>query len=111
MKENRSLYIRFGDIPENEKSCVWNNDDKIGEEEGVSVYPAIIDADGTISIGLSLPITETTLYTFQGFLQYQDRECWLVAGDLVGRGTDNEPLIKNVRKIQKIHKFRTKENS
>lgn len=89
-------YIRFGDIPENERSKVWNDDEIIGELEGVSVYPAIIDGEGNISIGLTLPVTRTTLDTLNVLLAYDNRKCYLVDGDYVGRGTDNEPLIKNI---------------
>lgn len=35
---SRKLYIRFGDIPKNERSSVYENfEKKVGEEEGVSV--------------------------------------------------------------------------
>ena len=35
------LFYRFGDIPEDECSSIWNNNDEvIGKEKGVSVYEA-----------------------------------------------------------------------
>lgn len=95
-------YIRFGEIPEGEKSKVWRGDIAEGELEGVSVYPAIIDSEGRISIGLTLPVTRTTLDTLTHLLAYDNRDCLLVEGDYVGRGTDNEPLIKNVKIIKRL---------
>ena len=95
-------YIRFGEILENEKSKVWRGDIAEGELEGVSVYPAIIDNEGRISIGLTLPVTRTTLDTLEHLLAYDNRECYLVADDYIGRGTDNETLIKNVKIIKEI---------
>ena len=33
------IFYRFGDIPEDECSSIWNNNDEvIGREKGVSVY-------------------------------------------------------------------------
>lgn len=102
-------YIRFGDIPKNEESCVYNGDELIGKENGVSVYPAIIDENGSIIFGLHLPVTRTTLYTMQYLIEYDNRPCYLVEGDLVGTGTDGEPLIKNVRIVREITDYRRKE--
>lgn len=35
------IFYRFGDIPEDECSSIWNNNDEvIGKEKGVSVYEA-----------------------------------------------------------------------
>lgn len=105
----QKYYIRFGDIPENETSKIYRGEECVGEEDGVSVYPAIIDDDGRIALGLSLPITRTTLYTQQHLLEYDNRPCYLVTGDCVGRGSDSEPLLKNVKIVQQITDFRKKE--
>lgn len=32
------IFYRFGEIPINEKSCIWKGEEKVGEELGVSVY-------------------------------------------------------------------------
>ena len=34
MQTIRKRYIRFGDIPENEVSCVWRDTIKVSEEKG-----------------------------------------------------------------------------
>ena len=99
-------YIRFGDIPENEESSVYNGEELIGKERGVSVYPALEDKDGSIIFGLHLPITRTTLYTMQHLIEYDNRPCYLVEGVFVGNGSDGEPLIKNVKIVREITEYR-----
>lgn len=109
-KSDKSLYIRFGDIPTNGKSKVYNGEIEIGIEEGISVYPAFEDKEGNIILGLNLPITKTSLHTQQHLLEYDNRPCYLVTGDYVGKGTDGEPLIKNVRIIKEIKPYRIKQD-
>lgn len=106
----RNFFIRFGDIPEDEASSVWNGEELVGKEKGVSVYPAILDEKGEATgIGLWFPINRTTLYTFQHLLEYDTRPCYLVEGDeLPDRGVDGEPLIVNVKIIREIKEYRKK---
>lgn len=107
-KQNEQLYIRFGDIPPNEKSKIYRGEEEIGCENGVSVYPAFETDEGNIVLGLSLPITKTTLYTQQHLLEYDNRPCYLVKGDYVGKDSDGQPLINNVSIIKKIDEYRVK---
>lgn len=109
-KTDKSLYIRFGDIPINGKSKVYNGEIETGIEEGISVYPAFKDKEGNIILGLNLPITKTSLYTQQHLLEYESRPCYLVTGDYVGKGSDGEPLLKNVRIIKEIKPYRIKQD-
>ena len=106
--ERKQLYVRFGDIPSNEKSKIYRGEEEIGDENGVSVYPAF-ELNGNIVLGLTLPITKTTLYTQQHLLEYDNRSCYLVSGDYVGKGTDGEPLIKNISVIKRLDNYRIKE--
>ena len=108
LEEQQSLYIRFGEIPDNEKSKIYRGEEEIGEEDGVSVYPAF-EVNGNIVLGLTLPITKTTLYTQQHLLEYENRPCYLVKGDYVGKDADGQPLICNVQIIKKIDNYRVKE--
>ena len=101
-------YLRFGEIPENEESSIYCGEQLVGKEKGVSVYPCIINSDETICIGLSLPITRTTLHTFQALLQYDNRPLYLVKGDCIGKGIDGEPLLKNVKIVKEITNYRKK---
>ena len=107
--EQKQLYIRFGEIPTDEKSKIYQGEIEVGTENGVSVYPAFKTSEGDIVLGLSLPITKTTLYTQQHLIEYDDRPCYLVNGDYVSKDTDGQPLIKNVSIIKKIDTYRVKE--
>lgn len=106
--EPEPLYIRFGEIPDNEKSKIYCGEEEIGEEDGVSVYPAF-EVNGDIVLGLTLPITKSTLYTQQHLLEYENRPCYLVKGDCVGKDADGQPLIRNIQIIKKIDNYRVKE--
>lgn len=103
----KPLYIRFGDVPSNETSKIYRGEVEIGEENGVSVYPAF-EVNGNIVLGLTLPITKTTLYTQQHLLEYDNRPCYLVNGDYVGKDTDGEPLIRNITIIKRLDNYRIK---
>lgn len=106
--EHQQLYIRFGDIPANEKSKIYRGEKEIGIENGVSVYPAFKSTNGDIVLGLNLPITKTTLHTQQHLLEYDNRPCYLVTGDYIGKDTDGQILISNVNIIEKIDNYRVK---
>lgn len=90
-------YLRFGDIPENGKSKIWRGEECIGEEEGVSVYEIKFDKDKHISICLPFPFHRDTLDTLTALTKYDNRPCYIVTGEYVGKGTDGEPLISNVQ--------------
>ena len=107
----KELYIRFGTIPEDENSRIYRGEDEVGVENGLSVYPAFQNKDGDIILGLTLPITKTTLYTQQHLLEYDNRPCYLVTGNKVGNGSDGEPLIHNVKIIREIEQYRIKESN
>lgn len=108
-KQDEQLYIRFGEIPTDGKSKIFHGDIEIGTENGVSVYPAFETNNGDIVLGLNLPITKTTLHTQQHLLEYDNRPCYLVKGNYVGKDTDGQPLIDNVNIIRKIDSYRIKE--
>lgn len=109
--KQKQLYIRFGEIPTDEKSKIYRGEIEVGTENGVSVYPAFETDEGDIVLGLSLPITKTTLYTQQHLIEYDNRPCYLVNGDYIGKDTDGQPLINNVSIIKKIDSYRVKEEN
>lgn len=97
-------YIRFGDIPENEVSGIWCDTIKVGEEKGVSVYDAVM-IDGQWRILLPFPPKKEVgfdLYNFIGGTENGHFPMYLVEGDEVGKGSTNEPLLKNVKIIEKL---------
>lgn len=105
-------YIRVGEVPENETSKKYRGDTVIGEEEGVSVYNAVKIKDKW-HIVMPTPFKEGQGYTYECLIQNvtecrykidQPQKVYLVTGCEVGIGSDNEPLIKNIRVIQEITK-------
>lgn len=96
------MYLRLGEIPEDEQSYIHFRGEPVGKENGVSVYHAKVEDDGTVNICLPLPINEQILDTFIDLIKYENRKCYLVNGDLVGKGSDNEPLIKNVEIVKEV---------
>lgn len=97
------IFYRFGEIPKNEKSCIWKGEEKVGEEFGVSVYEAHKNINGTYSPVLPMPVNMSTLDTFLYFIRYYNGKKYLVTGDVLPFvGTDWEPLIKNVKILKEL---------
>lgn len=99
----QKYYIRFGDLPPHERSGIWKSDELIGYEDGVSVYECCIEND-THKLILPIPLSSSSLFTIQGFVLYDKRKVYLLTGTEVGKGTDGEPIIKNIRIIKEITK-------
>jgi hypothetical protein len=92
----KKAYIRFGDLPKNNKSKNYLIN-KL--ENGVSVYNAVLDGE---YYKIVLPeLTESACVSLSGVLR---RKCFLVEGDLIGLGSDNEPLLKNIKIIKEVNK-------
>ena len=108
-EENKRLYVRFGEIPEDECSGVYHAGELVGKEEGVSVYDAKIDNHDNVLICIPLPINENTFDTLQNLIEYENRNCYLAKGTCVGKGSDNEPIIRNVSIVKRIDNYRIKE--
>jgi hypothetical protein len=103
----RRYYIRFGGIPRDEQSVAWTAENEIkGKEPGVSVYDALYldEPDGGWNWHLVMPqpITEKMLNTLYGLINYQKRQVYIVEGEFVGRGSDNEPCIRNVVIVENV---------
>ena len=98
------LYIRFGDIPENEQSNKKQNFTTIGKEDGVSCYNVTELNDKYVPI-IPIPCTEDTLCTIDYCLLESskgERPVFLISGDLVGRGIEGEPLLRNITIVKDI---------
>jgi len=85
------LYVRFGDIPDDERS--WNSTDEC-YEDGVSVYDAEVESvpPESDAAGMFVPVGPKTLQ----ILMLAHRDTYLVTGDRVGMGVDGEPVLRNV---------------
>lgn len=96
-------YIRFGEIPESEQSKSYGMEPK---EAGVSCYECLKIEDkyrilyppynnrwdkaaGILSVMLQRFMNNST-------------KCYLINGDVVGRGSDNEPVLKNIKVIKEL---------
>lgn len=114
------FYIRIGDIPSNEKSKIYKGDSAIGEEDGVSVYNCI-KLNNIYHIVMPLPLKEGQGITYENLIQEiaqcryeieKPRNVYLVSGMEIGKGHDNEPLIKNVKILKDLTgQFNTKNDS
>lgn len=104
LKKNNMVFYRFGEIPKDECSSIWNNNDEvIGKEKGVSVYEAHKNINGTYSPVLPFPTNEMAFNDFIHYITYFTGNKYLVTGDLLDEtGTDGEPLIKNVKILKKL---------
>jgi hypothetical protein len=85
------VYIRFGDIPDGERSHDHTND---RQEAGVSVYAATVEASADHA-GVYHP----TGQKLQQVLLLAHRDTYLVTGEEVGRGEDGEPLLRDVEVV------------
>lgn len=103
LNKNNMIFYRFGEIPKNEKSCIWKGDEKVGEEPSVSVYEAHKNINGTYSPVIPFPTNEKAFNDFIYHIEYFTGNKYLVTGDLLDEtGTDGEPLINNVKILMKL---------
>jgi hypothetical protein len=107
---HEKFYIRIGGIPIEEKSKVYRGDAVVGYENGVSVYDCI-ETDGLYRIVMPFPLKEGQGMTYECLIQeitqcrYEienPRNVYLVSGIEVGKGHDNEPLIKDVKILKDL---------
>jgi len=93
------LYIRFGAIPEGERSWDNRNDQW---ENGVSVYACERDAtdeDAPEDVDEAYYLAGTMLQTVFALMT---RDTYLVTGEQVGTGADGEPVLKDVEAVAKL---------
>jgi hypothetical protein len=96
---DQDIYVRFGDIPDDERS--WNATDDC-YEDGVSVYAAQIESVPAESDanGMFVPVGSKTLQ----ILMLAQRDTYLVTGDRVGTGVDGEPLLRDVEIVGEVER-------
>ena len=86
------FYVRFGDLPK----CGYSKNYANGKPEaGVSV----IEARQNL---LTAEIELMPYGSCHSWLWIQDRPLYEVTGDLVGYGSDGEPLLKNCKVVTRI---------
>lgn len=108
----KKLYLRFKDIPENEISNIYRGDSgKIGEEIGVSCIELTEDLLPIIPI----KINKKSLTYKKNVISFLNDLSWMlddffseritayiITGNKVGIGSDGEPLLKDIKIIQKL---------
>ena len=98
-------YIRIGEIPDNGKSKIHRGDAILGEEPGVSVWEAV-ELNGKYRILIPNPCNAYAMgdldSTFLKSHYYSAKAVYELEGDVVGTGTDGEPLLANIRSIKKL---------
>lgn len=104
-KINTPLYLRFGKIPENERSNIYKGDlGKVGEELGVSCYRGVVIDD---EVYIIMPhMASTTYYWLIDSYNRGKIPLYIIQGEEVGLGSDMEPLLKNVSIIQEIFNWK-----
>jgi len=94
------FYIRFGDVPEGERSEGYILGESF-QEMGVSVYDADWDKN-FLWWDLNLPGGESGPGTMASLLG-GDRPIYLVQGKQVGEGADGEPLLRDVKTVKRLN--------
>jgi hypothetical protein len=96
------MFIRFRDIVE--RSSILRYGVFRGKEAGMSVY--LCDENDCINIDIS-KITDSTFGTISQVMfncHYGGEKIYKVDGDIVGYGSDGEPLITNTKIIGELKK-------
>jgi len=92
-KDARSCYVRYGKLPPGRRSRN-HADDSL--EDGVSVYRGLILPDKQARC---LPSTNAELC---GTMMLRSRPLYEITGDLIGTGSDGEPVLKNAKIVSKV---------
>jgi hypothetical protein len=102
-RDGGDLYVRFGDLPVRGRSL---NHATLQSEQGTSVYLALstspvtrhgIDRDTFIPFGANGA-------DYPHHYELYGNVAALVAGDVVGYGSDGEPLLRHIRYICKLRR-------
>lgn len=98
-------FIRFGKPPKRGFSGIYKRDKLIGYEKGISCYDACLKEDGW-HVVLQNKLTSQSFDTFISLIRYSKRKIYLIKGNRIGIGNDNEPIIDNDYEIIKQIKFK-----
>lgn len=96
-------YYRFGELPRDGKSAIWQGDKCVGYEEGVSVYEVHLNNNGEYVPVVPCPLTEKGLNDYVYHLNYFRGRKYIVSGDILKKvGSNGEPILKNVKIIKEL---------
>lgn len=100
----KSLYLRFREIPKNERSSIHKTGEKIGEEIGVSCYRGVIYEDKVYILMPHIP--STTYYWLIDAYNRKEIPLYIINGDEVGQGSDGEPLLRNIVVLKEVYDWK-----
>ena len=99
------MYIRFGEIPEEETSGIYHGGlDRTGSEPGVCCFECI-EREGSYFIVIPMLKSASLNYDLESFVEDAElgtKKVYLIDGKLVGRATFNEPCLKDVIIIKEL---------
>ena len=99
------LYIRFGEIPNDESSKVHRGDAIIRKEGGVSVWRAV-ESDGIYYPILPVDFNKNAISDYFNLLLKSNKRVYLVTGDELSiEGADREPLLNNIKILKEITNY------
>lgn len=111
-------YLRIGEIPPNEKSKIYQWDPThtsriaVGEEKGVSAYRLAYSSIQGWGLDLNdIRHSSTgadTIIELVKAVNTNEKRIYLITGDEVGLGLDNEPVLRNVQVICEVPKGQLK---
>lgn len=114
-----NLYLRFKDIPRNKKSSIYRNSIKVGEELGVSVFE-LTEINGVLRVVFPVYIENSIMKNFDLTPEGYSNDfsmlwnefignqipAYLVSGTEICKGSDGEPVIKDIKIIKKLSPFK-----
>ena len=114
-----NLYLRFKHIPRSKKSSIYRSSVKVGEELGVSVFE-LAEINGVLRVVFPVYIENSIMKNFdstpEGYSndfsmlwnEFMDNliPAYLVSGTEICKGSDGEPVIKDVKIIRKLSPFK-----
>ena len=99
------MYIRFGEIPADETSGIYDGDlGRVGSELGVCCFDCI-EMEGNFFIVIPMLKSASLNYDLEGFIESAEiglKKIYLIQGELVGRATFNEPCLKNITILKEL---------
>jgi hypothetical protein len=103
----RKRYIRYGRLPENGISKIYNKEEVIGEEVGVSCWRAKYKNGRWYPCFPKKP-TQFSLDDFSWMMQVES-EVYLISGTKIAVGSDGEPVVKNAKICRRIKRYSRQE--
>ena len=95
------VYIRFGEIPQNERSKIYRGDEILGEQAGVSVWECV-ECEYKYYPILPKNFNENTLSDYFDML-FSDKKVYLITGrEMPVRGCDNEILLRDIKILKEL---------